>query len=59
MELTMCPECGTVAEVTSRFHSDSTDGPVEHVKVRFLLRHWFMGPAATLLPNEASVPTYR
>ena len=51
MELTSCPECGSVAEVTSRFHADSTDGPVEHVKLGCLQRHWFMGPAASLLPD--------
>jgi hypothetical protein len=52
MELTSCPECGSVAEVTRRFVAESTDGPVEHVKLRCLQRHWFMGPAASLLPDR-------
>lgn len=50
MELTSCPECGAVAEVTWRFAEESTDGPVEHVRLRCVWRHTFMGPAASLLP---------
>jgi hypothetical protein len=49
MELTSCPECGAPAEVTWRFCEEGTDGPVEHVKIRCVERHWFMGAASTLL----------
>ncbi len=54
MELTLCPQCGAPAEVTWRFAEESTDGPVEHVRVRCLNRHWFMGPADSLLPADRS-----
>ncbi len=49
MELTSCPECGAVAEVSMRFSEESTDGPVEHVKIQCVQRHWFMGSSASLL----------
>jgi hypothetical protein len=52
MELTSCPECGSIAEVTCRFELDSTDGPVEHVRLRCLQRHWFLCPAASLVPES-------
>lgn len=51
MKLTVCPECMAPAEVVDRFHEDSTGGPVEHVKLLCVDRHWFLGPAATLLPD--------
>jgi hypothetical protein len=51
MELTSCPECGIVAEITWRYVEESTDGPVEHVRLGCLDRHWFMGPSSSLLPD--------
>jgi len=41
LELVGCPECAAPAEVVDRFTLDSTDGPVEHVRVRCVLRHQF------------------
>ncbi|GEL25662.1 hypothetical protein PSU4_46160 [Pseudonocardia sulfidoxydans NBRC 16205] len=41
LELVDCPACGAPAEVVDRFTLSSTDGPVEHVKVRCVLRHHF------------------
>lgn len=29
-----CPECGRMAEVVDRFTLASTDGPVEHIRLR-------------------------
>jgi hypothetical protein len=40
-----CPECGRTAVVEWRALLDSTDGPVEHVKIRCPERHWFLMPA--------------
>lgn len=58
MELTRCPECGSVAEVVGRDVWPSTDGPVEHVQVRCVARHRFLLPVAMLaaqLPPEPVV----
>jgi hypothetical protein len=48
VDLTTCPECGGLAEVEDRAVLDSTDGPVEHARVRCVRRHWFLLPVATL-----------
>jgi hypothetical protein len=45
VELTACPECGAPAEVEWRCSVDSTDGPIELVKVLCLRRHRFLLPA--------------
>lgn len=50
MDLTTCPACGTIAEVVDRWVLESTDGPVEHLRTTCLARHWFVLPAASLLP---------
>lgn len=43
-----CPECGRPAAVEWRTQLDSTDGPLEHLKIRCLDRHWFFLPADML-----------
>ena len=48
MDLTTCPACGGPAEVLRRESWPSTDGPVEHVKVGCVRRHWFLLPAERL-----------
>jgi hypothetical protein len=48
MDLTVWPECGEVAEIQRRAVLESTDGPIEHVKILCIRRHWFMLPAAWL-----------
>ena len=50
MDLVVCPECAAPAEVVDRYVLPSTDGPVEHVKVQCLVRHWFVLPTAALPP---------
>ena len=50
LDLVVCPECAAPAEVMDRYVLPSTDGPVEHVKVQCLGRHWFVLPAAALPP---------
>lgn len=60
MELTICPECGTVAEVLWRTALDSTSGPVEHAKVLCLNRHGFLLPveSLTLIDSTTHSTTY-
>jgi hypothetical protein len=48
VQLTRCPECDGTAEVEYRSVLDSTDGPVEHVKIRCVNRHWFNMPVSYL-----------
>ena len=48
MDLTTCPVCGNAAEVIWRDVLESTDGPVEHLKLVCVQRHWFMMPVASL-----------
>ena len=48
LDLTTCPECGNAAEIVARDVLESTDGPVEHLKVVCVARHWFVMPVASL-----------
>lgn len=48
MDLTTCPECGAPAEVRDRHVLDSTDGPVEHARIRCVQRHHFFLPVERL-----------
>jgi len=57
LDLVVCPECAAPAEVVDRFAFPSTDGPVEHVKVQCLGRHWFLLPAAALPRVRTVSPT--
>ena len=49
LDTTTCPECGALAEVQWRAVVESTDGPVEHAKIRCVRRHWFLLPVASLV----------
>jgi hypothetical protein len=46
--LTECPACGLPAEITDRFVLGGAPGPVEHVKVVCVARHWFTLPVEQL-----------
>jgi hypothetical protein len=46
--LTTCPSCLRRAEIVDRFTLPSTDGPVEHVKVRCIDGHVY-----TVLVDDA------
>ncbi len=48
IDIVGCPACGGPAEVADRFVLPSTDGPVEHVKVHCVRRHWFTVPIEKL-----------
>jgi hypothetical protein len=57
MDTTTCPECGAPAEVTDRTVLESTDGPMEHVKLQCVRRHWFLMPTALLAePSRPARP---
>jgi hypothetical protein len=55
MELIRCPEptCDAPAEVYDRLVLPSTDGGLEHVKVRCVHRHWYFLPVSSLAPAPA------
>jgi hypothetical protein len=57
MDATTCPECAAPAEVTDRFTLESTDGPMEHVRVVCVRRHWFLLATASL--HQARQPARR
>jgi hypothetical protein len=40
--------CGLFAEVEYRYEAESTDGPLESVKIRCPLGHWFNGLIGSL-----------
>jgi len=42
------PHCGATAELVDRSVLESTDGPVEHVKVQCVRGHHFFMPSAGL-----------
>jgi hypothetical protein len=48
MDLTTCPECRAPAEIVDRAVLDSTDGPIEHARVRCIARHAFFLPVERL-----------
>ncbi|MBS45821.1 MAG: hypothetical protein CMH83_22135 [Nocardioides sp.] len=55
MDLTSCPECDAPAEVLDRAVLPSTDGPVEHARVRCVARHVFTLPVERLARPGAAV----
>jgi hypothetical protein len=46
-----CPECDRSATVLDRCVLESTDGPVEHVRIRCAAGHYFFMPTADLAPR--------
>ena len=54
LDLVVCPECAAPAEVVDRFALPGTDGPVEHVKLTCLARHWLLLPV-TALPAMGTI----
>jgi hypothetical protein len=59
LDLTTCPECGAAAHVEWRAVLESTDGPIEHAKVRCEQRHWFLLPVADLPRARAASDPWR
>ena len=50
-----CPSCGAPTQVIDRFTLDGVPDPVEHVKVRCVIGHWFTIPADWLSQAAAAV----
>ena len=49
-----CPLCGAQAWIAERFWLDSTDGPVEHLKIGWLSKHWFTPPVETIQREQVT-----
>jgi len=47
-----CPQCGLPAEITDRFVLGGAPGPVEHVKIVCVTRHWFTLPVDQVAASE-------
>lgn len=47
-DIVTCPECAMTAALQQGDRIESTDGPVEHVRIICVNRHWFLMPADTL-----------
>jgi hypothetical protein len=54
MDLTTCPECGAPAEVRDRHVLESTDGPIEHARIRCVQRHYFFLPVEQLSSSSGT-----
>jgi hypothetical protein len=46
--MTTCPTCGQPADILDRPVLESTDGPVEHVRIRCVNGHAYLLPTDTL-----------
>ena len=46
--LVNCPECGLPAALRPYGRLASTTGPVEHIFVKCVVGHWFLGPVGML-----------
>ena len=51
-----CFQCGAPARITERFWLHSTGGPVEHLKLGCLSKHWFTPRAETVRPEPVASP---
>ena len=50
MDIVCCPSCDQPAEIVWRTHLRSTDGAIEHAKLRCLAQHVLLMPSAGLIP---------
>ena len=51
-----CPQCGASARITKRFRLASTSGPVEHLKIGCVNKHWLTAPAEILVDARPTPP---
>jgi hypothetical protein len=54
LELVGCPTCNQPAEIIRRAVLESTDRPIEHVKIRCILGHGFFMPVELLRALQSS-----
>jgi hypothetical protein len=55
MDMTSCPQCGEQAEIFDRHVLESTDGPIEHARVRCVQMHHFFMPVSGLDSGDQAV----
>ncbi|MGH3799089.1 MAG: hypothetical protein ACRDTD_02970 [Pseudonocardiaceae bacterium] len=48
LDIVACPECSMTAVLQRGGRLESTDGPVDHVRITCVNRHWFLMPADAL-----------
>ncbi|MGH3815446.1 MAG: hypothetical protein ACRDUV_23850 [Pseudonocardiaceae bacterium] len=48
LDVVACPECSMTAALQRGDRVESTDGPVDHVRITCVNRHWFLMPADML-----------
>ena len=53
-EFVSCPDCSMIATAQWGGCMESTEGPVEHVRVTCVYRHWFLMPADTFIEHQRS-----
>jgi hypothetical protein len=51
-----CPQCGAPAQITERFSLDSTDGPIEHLKIGCLSKQWLTPLAEMVQAEQVATP---
>jgi hypothetical protein len=56
LETVPCPECGAPAEVVTEGWSESTHGPVEHVRIWCIRWHFFFMPRPPATLSVADPP---
>jgi hypothetical protein len=54
LEFVSCPDCSMIASAQWGGCLDSTEGPVEHVRVTCLYRHWFVMPVETFTERQSN-----
>jgi hypothetical protein len=47
-----CPDCSMIATTQWCGRMESTEGPVEHVRITCVYRHWFLMPADTFAARQ-------
>src|SRR5215216_7322296 len=47
---------GAPAEITERFWLDATDGPIEHLKIGCLSKHWLIPLAEMVQAEQVATP---
>jgi hypothetical protein len=51
-DIVACPGCSTTAAMQWGDRLESTDGPVDHVRITCVNRHWFLMPADAFPPGR-------
>jgi hypothetical protein len=57
LDIVACFECAATAAVQGRGPVESTDGPLDHVRITCVNRHWFMMAADMINERSQGPPT--